>query len=362
MYPRFSPDGGWIAFSSNRNGNNDVYIVNAAGGAPQSPHLSYRRRRRGRMDARFGAVSSARPAVMAHSHRRDALSGVREGGQEQSLGLDWGYSGSYSPDGKSLVFNRHPAIWSRRHYRGSYAADLWIADIHDKTYTKLLGDEQYNRFWPMWGERRTPSTSSATRCRTKRRSRPAASRFARASTTSTRFRRRADNRSRSHATPAGSSSGHRCRATARSSSTRTLSASGSSTSRQGKTNEIKLEIATRREGERGRARAVNNEVDSFDISPSGQARGDFRARPDLYHRHRARRHHARCARPDGVAEPVAEVVARRQVRRIRLAIGPAATRSGSAIRRARRRRRSPISTTRRARSCGRRTRSRCSTR
>jgi tricorn protease len=73
------------------------------------------------------------------------------GGQEQPLPVDWGFWGNYSPDGKSLVFNRHPAVWSRQHYRGSYAADLWVADLGAKTYTKLLGDERYNRFWPMWG-------------------------------------------------------------------------------------------------------------------------------------------------------------------------------------------------------------------
>ena len=32
VYPRFSPDGKWIAFSSNRSGNHDVYVVSAAGG------------------------------------------------------------------------------------------------------------------------------------------------------------------------------------------------------------------------------------------------------------------------------------------------------------------------------------------
>jgi tricorn protease len=67
------------------------------------------------------------------------------------LPLDWGYWGSYSPDGKSLAFNRHPAVWSRQHYRGSYAADLWVANLSNNTYTKLLGDERYNRYWPMWG-------------------------------------------------------------------------------------------------------------------------------------------------------------------------------------------------------------------
>src|SRR5947208_3116929 len=34
-YPRFSPDGKWIAFSSNRYGNNDVFVVAATGGTPR---------------------------------------------------------------------------------------------------------------------------------------------------------------------------------------------------------------------------------------------------------------------------------------------------------------------------------------
>jgi tricorn protease len=33
VYPRFSPDGRSIAFSSNRYGNNDVYVISSAGGA-----------------------------------------------------------------------------------------------------------------------------------------------------------------------------------------------------------------------------------------------------------------------------------------------------------------------------------------
>src|SRR3954470_10331716 len=31
-YPRFSPDGKWIAFSSDRNGNLDVYVMPSSGG------------------------------------------------------------------------------------------------------------------------------------------------------------------------------------------------------------------------------------------------------------------------------------------------------------------------------------------
>ena len=35
VYPRFSPDGRSIAFSSNRYGNNDVYVIAATGGTPR---------------------------------------------------------------------------------------------------------------------------------------------------------------------------------------------------------------------------------------------------------------------------------------------------------------------------------------
>src|SRR4051812_4429718 len=35
VYPRFSPDGKWIAFSSDRKGNLDVFVVPVAGGQPK---------------------------------------------------------------------------------------------------------------------------------------------------------------------------------------------------------------------------------------------------------------------------------------------------------------------------------------
>src|SRR3954466_6595499 len=35
FFPRFPPDGNWIAFSSNREGNYDVYVIPAAGGKPR---------------------------------------------------------------------------------------------------------------------------------------------------------------------------------------------------------------------------------------------------------------------------------------------------------------------------------------
>jgi tricorn protease len=152
VYPRFSPDGKWIAFSSNRYGNYDVFIVPAAGGAPK--RLTYHTGN----DEVVGWTRDSQHVVFRATRGDGAFPSVGVlyevavgGGLEQPLPVDWGFSGSFSPDGKSLVFNRHPAVWSRQHYRGSYAADLWLANLSDKTYTKLLGDERYNRYWPMWG-------------------------------------------------------------------------------------------------------------------------------------------------------------------------------------------------------------------
>src|SRR5688572_30509672 len=150
-YPKFSPDGKWVAFSSNRYGNNDVFIVAVTGGIPK--RLTFHT---GNDDVVAWARDSQKVLFRA-GRGEGAFPSVAtlfeisvSGGQEQPLPVDWGYYASYSPDGKSIVFNRHPSTWSRRHYRGSYAADLWVADLGTKTYRQLLADERYNRFWPMW--------------------------------------------------------------------------------------------------------------------------------------------------------------------------------------------------------------------
>ena len=154
--PRFSPDGKWIAFSSNRAGNYDVYVISANGGKPRQ--LTFH----SADDTVIGWTPDGRNILFTSSRGLGVFPGVAtlfqvsvDGGMEQPLTSDWGSWASYSPDGSKLAFSRHPGVWSRQHYRGSYAVDLWIEDLApnvSKKYTQISDpDYKGNMFWPMYG-------------------------------------------------------------------------------------------------------------------------------------------------------------------------------------------------------------------
>jgi len=152
VYPRFSPDGRWIAFSSNRQGNYDVYVIPSQGG--QAKQLTFH----SGGETVVGWTPDSKKIVLQAS-RGALFPGIPnlyevplEGGLEQMIPTDWGAWGSFSADGARLAFNRHPMTWWRKHYRGSYAADLWVMDVAARKFTRL-GDSEYqgNYLWPMYG-------------------------------------------------------------------------------------------------------------------------------------------------------------------------------------------------------------------
>ncbi len=152
VYPRFSPDGKWIAFSSNREGNYDVYVIPVAGG--KAKQLTFH----SADDNVVGWTPDGKNVIFTSSRNQGVFPNVAtlltvsiEGGMEQPIETDWGSSGSYSPDGSKLAFTRHPSVWSRKHYRGSYAADLWVEDVAAKKFTKLADPDYHgNYLWPMY--------------------------------------------------------------------------------------------------------------------------------------------------------------------------------------------------------------------
>lgn len=109
VYPRFSPDGRWIAFLSNRYGNYDVFVIASSGGAAR--RFTYHTGN----DEVVGWTRDSRNVTFRSSRGDGVFPSVAtlyqvsiEGGPETALPVDWGYWNSYSPDGKRFVFNRHP--------------------------------------------------------------------------------------------------------------------------------------------------------------------------------------------------------------------------------------------------------------
>jgi tricorn protease len=157
IHPRFSPDGKLIAFSSDRFGNNDVFVMPVEGGPAKQ--LTYH----SGGDLVVGWSRDSKKVIF-QSSRGMMYPGIPNlyevtvsGGVEQPILTDWGYWGSYSPDGQKLAFNRHPMVWWRKHYRGSYAADLWVLDVGQRKFRRLVDDktpdeEKANNLWPMYGQ------------------------------------------------------------------------------------------------------------------------------------------------------------------------------------------------------------------
>jgi tricorn protease len=133
VYPRFSPDGKWIAFSSDRNGNFDVFIVSSEGGAVKQ--LTFH----SSDDTVLGWTPDSRQVLFA-SNRGDDFMGKLytisiDGGMERNAGSDMGVNACYSPDGKKLAINRKGQVYWRKYYRGAMNTDVTVMDIAAKKFT-----------------------------------------------------------------------------------------------------------------------------------------------------------------------------------------------------------------------------------
>ena len=148
--PRFSPDGKWIAFNSNRSGTQAVYIVPVEGGSPKrlTWHPS---------PCTVCGWSPDGKNVLYATPRDNAPSGFAclwtvsaEGGPSTKLTSQWATNGSFSPDGKMIVIDRiqrWDVEW--RNYRGGQNTPLVILDLGDQS-EKLLPCESTVDIEPLW--------------------------------------------------------------------------------------------------------------------------------------------------------------------------------------------------------------------
>ncbi|MFN7945648.1 MAG: S41 family peptidase [Blastocatellia bacterium] len=147
VYPRFSPDGKWIAFSSDRNGNLDVFIIPAEGGAAKQ--LTFH----SADDTVQGWSPDSRSILFASQRGEDFMGKLYtvsiDGGMERNAGADMGVWATYSPDGSRLAINRKGQVYWRKYYRGSYQTDVTVMDIAAKKFTDVT-DFNGMDSWPMW--------------------------------------------------------------------------------------------------------------------------------------------------------------------------------------------------------------------
>jgi tricorn protease len=161
LFPKFSPDGKWIAFTGQYDGNFNVYVMPAQGGQPRQ--LTFYQGAAAPLSDRMGIhdevvtwfPDSKRILFLS---RRDASNGWTkrpfsvsiDGGLPEPLPVSEGGLSSFSPDGTKIAYNpifRNFRTWKR--YTGGLAQAIAIYDLKNNTVEDLPHTEWTDSF-PMW--------------------------------------------------------------------------------------------------------------------------------------------------------------------------------------------------------------------
>lgn len=151
--PRISPDGNWVAFSGQYDGNTDVYVVPITGGEPR--RLTYHPASDGvrgwTPDGSRILFASARDGADPYPAPR--LWTIEPDSEvDQPLPMMEAYKGSYSPRMDRMAYCPFPdAISSWRGYRGGRTSLIWIIDLEDYSI-ETVPRENSNDLDPMWTE------------------------------------------------------------------------------------------------------------------------------------------------------------------------------------------------------------------
>jgi tricorn protease len=161
-FPRFSPDGKQIAFTSQYDGNTEVYVMPAEGGAPKRLTTSATLGRDDISD-RMGPNNlvmtweNTKPLVVFRSRMKsfnDFIGSLFTVGLDaelpQQLPVPRGGFVSFSPDDSKMAYNRvFREFRTWKHYRGGMADDIWIYDFKTGA-TENLTENPAQDICPMW--------------------------------------------------------------------------------------------------------------------------------------------------------------------------------------------------------------------
>ena len=151
LYPKFSPDGKWIAFTGEYDGNPDVYVIPAEGGEPK--RLTFHPSN----DIVLGWTPDGKN-ILFRSDRFSTSLGRNtrlflispQGGTPHPLPIPRGDLTSFSPDGTKIAYletSQEFRTWKR--YRGGWSLPIAIYDLKKNTYEELPKSAGMEMF-PMW--------------------------------------------------------------------------------------------------------------------------------------------------------------------------------------------------------------------
>ncbi|ACU58424.1 S41 family peptidase [Chitinophaga pinensis] len=155
LEPMLSPDGKWIAFSGNYDGNVDLYVVSVNGGIPRRithhPDADIVRGWHGNDKILFASTRNS------FSMRFQQLFEVSvNGGMPVKLKMPEAHQGNISPDGLYTAYIKNPDPTERsgtyrpfKHYRGGNMPKIWIFNNQTNTVIEIP-DAGANNIRPVW--------------------------------------------------------------------------------------------------------------------------------------------------------------------------------------------------------------------
>jgi tricorn protease len=160
VFAKFSPDGTWIAFTGQYDGDEQVYIIPATGGVPKQltfyPARGPLTPRWGYDNQVYGWTQDSK-AVLFRSQRDSWTLPVSRlytvaasGGPADPLPMPESGAGAFSPDGSQVVYSpRSRDFRSEKRYGGGQANDLYIFDLKTLDVRRVTDSPRADRD-PMW--------------------------------------------------------------------------------------------------------------------------------------------------------------------------------------------------------------------
>lgn len=150
-YPHFSPDGKWIAFTGQYDGNVDVFVIPVIGGEPK--RLTWHPNN----DVVQGWTADGK-SVMFRSSRAGHPTQTNkfwtiglEGGLPKALSIPRAAFGEISPNGKHVAYTPI-TFWDPewRNYRGGQAMPVWIVNMETHALKRIPQPDRERHTDPVW--------------------------------------------------------------------------------------------------------------------------------------------------------------------------------------------------------------------